>query len=182
MIGVPATSSPSAPDGRRLKLRIGTDTYTIGLENALLLAHALLKIRKYYLASRICEAVLHCDSNTSEAAILLACCKAGLQEYAICNRILQTVSEGRDDHLAEQVEAALLGGGERESLTECNAITKCDSDNRMCSQATGQESDLEGQSLSEVVVAVGLCPRISRQERGQCPTSEHMQRKPHAGC
>jgi len=169
MIDATTTSSRSVTGGHRLKLRIGTDVYTVGLENALLLAHALLKVRRYALAAKICRAVLHCDGDVSEAAILLACCKAGLQEYAICNRILQAVSDGGDDHLAQQVEAALLGGGGRESLTECDEITKCDSDNGMCSQDTWQESGLGGQSLSDVVVAIGLCWAGFAPKKGRMP-------------
>lgn len=116
MIGIQAASSQSAADTPSFKLRIGTDAHTLGLEEALQLAHALLKARRYDFAVRICEVVLHCDANISQAAILLACCKAGLQEYAICNRILQAVCDGDDGHLAEQVETALLSNGSKQGV------------------------------------------------------------------
>ena len=94
------------------------------LSSSLLLTHSLLKIRKYDLAARICEGVLPCDRNASEAAILLACCEAGLQEYAICNRILQAVCEAGNDHLVENVEAALISRDGRQGLTEPGASGK----------------------------------------------------------
>ena len=107
MIGTTTAFSQAATDGRGLKLRVGTEIYTVGLETALLLAHSLLRARKYALAGRICEAVFRYGPMHHEAAILLACCKAGLHDYAVCNRILEAVSVEGGDHLAEQVEAAL---------------------------------------------------------------------------
>jgi hypothetical protein len=108
MIRAASDLTPAAKNGRRLKLRIGPNTYRLGRENAISLAHALLRAKKYDLAARICEVVLHWDVDAPQPAILLACCKAGLRDYAACTRILQAVFAGDKEHLAEHFRAALV--------------------------------------------------------------------------
>ena len=160
MIGATATFSQSATDGRGFTLRVGTETYTIGLENALLLAHSLLRARKYDLAARICEAVFRYSANAQEAAVLLACCKAGLEEYAVCNHILQAVANDDGERLTEHVEAALLCDGEALRSVDCDGAYNRDA---------GQESDLGGQSLSDVATAFGSAhgESIETKEKSQ---------------
>jgi thioredoxin-like negative regulator of GroEL len=101
-------SSPSEEDGSSLTLRIGLHTYHVGLENGVALAHVLLRAEKYDLAARVCEAMLRHDASAFQVAILLACCKARLQEYADCNRILQAVFADGKGHVAEHLQAALV--------------------------------------------------------------------------
>jgi hypothetical protein len=108
MIRASSDPTQSATSGPRLKLRIGSSTYSLGRENAVSLAHALIKAKKYDLAARICETILGWNANAPEPAILLACCKAGLKNYAACNRILQSVFTGEKKHLAEHLQAALV--------------------------------------------------------------------------
>ena len=156
MIGTTTVFSQAATDCRGLKLRVGTEICTVGLESTLLLAHSLLTARKYTLAGRICEAVFRCGSNAPQAAILLACCKAGLHDYAVCNRILEAVSVEGSDHLAEQVEAALSCTDRRMSAADSDTLIGNEDANWACKRDAGQESDLGGQSLFDVVVALGL--------------------------
>ena len=94
MIRATSNSTQFAARGRRLKLRIGPNTYSLGRANALSLAHSLVKDKKYDAAGRICEAILGWDAHAPQPAILLACCKAGLRDYAACNRILEAVFAG----------------------------------------------------------------------------------------
>jgi hypothetical protein len=89
-------------------LRIGPNTYSLGRANALSLAHSLVKDKKYDAAGRICEAILGWDAHAPQPAILLACCKAGLRDYAACNRILEAVFAGDKKHLVEHLQAALV--------------------------------------------------------------------------
>lgn len=105
-----AASEPgrSASGDHRIKLRSGSKTFVVGPERALSLAHALLKAKKYGLAARICEGVLDGGSKPRGATILLACCKAGLQDYAACNQILQGIFADGKTHLAERLQAALV--------------------------------------------------------------------------
>ena len=120
----PAFSS-STTSGRRLKLPISVKSYNVDLEKALSLVHALLKAKKYDLASRICEAAIHYNVNAPQAAILLACCKAGLQEYAACNHILQAIFADDANHVAEHFQAALVCqslGMVPESVSELVAV------------------------------------------------------------
>jgi tetratricopeptide (TPR) repeat protein len=94
--------------GQSLRLRIGTKVYNIAQENALALAHALLKAKRYDLASRICEVGLRWEAHASEAAVLLACCKAGQQKYGECNRLLQVAISDGESQSSDRIHASLV--------------------------------------------------------------------------
>ncbi len=98
----------SASADEPLALRVGSSTYSVATRNALSLAHTLLKAKKYDLAAWICEAALRYNAEPFQAAILLACCKAGLREYSACNHILQSTFAGNADCLADHLQDALV--------------------------------------------------------------------------
>ena len=127
MVSTPSESNPSEEDGGRLTLRIGPHTYHVGLESGLALAHALWRAEKCDLAARICDAMLHHDVSADQVAILLACCKAGLQEYTDCNRILQAVFPNGKGDLADHLQAALVSqslGMSVDAVSELAAVAE----------------------------------------------------------
>jgi tetratricopeptide (TPR) repeat protein len=110
----------------RLKVQIGSSQYDVGRENAVVVAHALLAAKKYHYAARICEVLLGWDSHDSCAAILLACCKAGLRDYAACNQLFKDVFEKSNLQLAEHLQAALVYqelGTRLDAVSELTAAT-----------------------------------------------------------
>jgi predicted Zn-dependent protease len=119
-----ATQSPM--NSHRLKVQIGSNTYYAGPEDAIVFAHALLAAKKYHHAARICEVLLGWDSHDSSAAILLACCKAGLRDYAACYQLLKDVFEKNNLQLAEHLQAALVYqelGTKPDAVSELTAAT-----------------------------------------------------------
>jgi tetratricopeptide (TPR) repeat protein len=166
MVRAVSDLTQSATSGRRLKLRIGPNTYSLGREKALSLAHVLLKAKKYDLAARICEVVLGWDTDAPQPAILLACCKAGLQDYAACNRILQAVFTRDKERLVEHLQAALVYhnlGMTPDAVTELVAVADELPDLPMIWLLLGDEYVALGDRRK-----AGLCLRlaIDRDARG----------------
>jgi len=111
---------------RTLALRSGQHTYHVSLEKALALAHSLLQAKRYETAMRICEKVTGVDAHNPQAAILLACCEAGMKDYSACQKTLQTVFSGDNETLAEHLQAAFVYhnlGMDRDATRELMALT-----------------------------------------------------------
>ncbi len=89
------------------ELRSDQRTCEVTVEKALALAHSLLRAKRYEAAMRICK-VASIDSHHPEVAILLACCEAGLKDYAACQKTLQVVFSGDNEALAEHLQAAFV--------------------------------------------------------------------------
>jgi predicted Zn-dependent protease len=109
----------------------GPNTYQVTPEKALALAHALLKAKRHKAALRVCERVANLDPKNPQAAILLACCEAGLKDYAACDKILHGVFSGNNEFLVEHLRAALVYhnlGMESDSTRELIALTDEDPD------------------------------------------------------
>ena len=159
MVRATSTSTRSAASGHRLKLQIGSNTYSLGRERAISLAHAILKTKKYDLAARICEFVLGWDADDKEPAILLACCKAGLQDYTACNCILQASFAGDKQCVVEHLQAALVFdnlGMTPDAVTELAAATDEDPDLPMIWLLLGDEFVALGDRRK-----AGLCWRMA---------------------
>ena len=82
-------------------LRNGQNTYRVSREKALALAHFLMTTKRYKAALQICQRVASEDVQDPQAAILLACCEAGLKDYEACQRTLHAVFSGDKKALAE---------------------------------------------------------------------------------
>lgn len=78
------------------------------VDEALALAHSLLQAKRYETAMRICEKVTSVDAHNPQAAILLACCEAGMKDYSACQNTLQAVFSGDKNTLAEHLQAAFV--------------------------------------------------------------------------
>jgi hypothetical protein len=103
-----------------IRLRIGSKTYDVAQENALALAHALIRGKKYNLASRICEIGLRWEAHASQATILLACCRAGQRRYDDCNRLLQAAFPDGEEDIRERVQASLVY--QSQAMTHCAIV------------------------------------------------------------
>ena len=77
-------------------------------EKALALAHFLMTTKRYKAALQICQGVASMDVQDPQAAILLACCEAGLKDYGACQRTLHAVFSGDKEALAEHLQAAFV--------------------------------------------------------------------------
>jgi len=108
MVRAELDAIPTERHSRSLELRSGQRTYTVKLEQALALAHSLLKAKRYKTAMRICEKVASVDSYNPQTAILLACCEAGMKDYSACQKTLQSVFSGDDGAMAEHLQAAFV--------------------------------------------------------------------------
>ena len=93
---------------RTLELRSGKRTCRVTVNEALVLAHSLLQAKRYETATRICEKVASVDAHNPQAAILLACCEAGVKDYSACQRTLQAVFFGDKKTLAKHLQAAFV--------------------------------------------------------------------------
>jgi len=98
---------PAEHDVCNRELRSNERTCEITVEKALALAHSLLQAKRYQAAMRICK-VASVDSHHPEVAILLACCEAGLKDYAACQKTLQVVFSGDNEALAAHLQAAFI--------------------------------------------------------------------------
>jgi len=131
----------------KLILRFGEKRRNISPDHALALAHSLLRAKKYDCAAKICEVVTRCECEDPRAAILLACCRAGLKEYAVCNQILREVFSGDKAPLAERLQAAFVYdnlGMERDAARELTAIVDEDPNRPMVWLLLGDELHLLG--------------------------------------
>ena len=121
-------SDPTRPpmNNQRLKFEIGSKTHQVSPEDAIVLAHALIAAKKYDRAGQICEVLLGRDSLDSCAAIFLACCKAGLRDFAACSQLVKDVLGEEHLQLAEHLHAALVYqelGPTPDAVSELTAAT-----------------------------------------------------------
>jgi thioredoxin-like negative regulator of GroEL len=92
----------------RLKVRASGKTYHLNCRQAFYFGYALARTRKFTEASPIFEALTRSDEDGSSATIMLACCKAGLKDYAASSELLNEVfSEDRKEK-ADQLHAAFV--------------------------------------------------------------------------
>jgi tetratricopeptide (TPR) repeat protein len=117
---------PSENNERALILQGGGRNYRVSLEKALALAHNLIKAKRYQAALQICQKVIGLNAQNVQAAVLLACCEAGLKDYEACQKTLQAVFSGDKTSLAEHLQAAFVYhnlGMESDSVQELIALT-----------------------------------------------------------
>ena len=118
----------SLPDHRvgTLELRSGNRSYRVTVDAALALAHSLLRAKRYKTAMRICAKVVGLNAHNPQAAILLACCEAGMKDYSACQKTLQAVFSNNNEALAEHFQAAFVYhnlGMDQDATRELIAIT-----------------------------------------------------------
>jgi predicted Zn-dependent protease len=122
-----ASDPTRAPmNNQRLKFEIGSKAHQVSPEDAIVLAHALIAAKKYDRAGQICEVLLGQDSLDSCAAIFLACCKAGLRDFAACSQLVKNVLGEENLQLAEHLHAALVFhelGPTPDAVSELTAAT-----------------------------------------------------------
>lgn len=92
----------------RLNVRAAGKTYSFNFRQAFRFGHALLRTRRFKEASQVFEAMTHSGSRDPLAMIMLAYCKAGLQDYAASKALLCQVFADGNFAKADQLHTAFV--------------------------------------------------------------------------
>jgi len=98
----------STTEDGRVHVLAGKRRYDLSLDQALSYAYWLIKDAQYQAAAAICEPASRFGIHAQRAAIFLAQCAAGRKDYAACSEVLRSAFTGRDEPIAEDLQAAFV--------------------------------------------------------------------------
>jgi predicted Zn-dependent protease len=109
MINPQTNFSASLTDNKNyVRLQTGARSIDLSLSKAYALAHSMLKSKEYKAAAKILEAVLFDENNNAITAVMLACCKAGMRNFAECNALLHKVFSRENESTVDRLQAAIV--------------------------------------------------------------------------
>lgn len=97
-----------ASNKKSVQVQLGPRTYSLSLSKAFSIAHEFIRRKQYKAASQVCRALVQSRHLGPRAVIMLARCKAGLNSYSSCNKLLRTLFTAEDSPVAERLHTAFV--------------------------------------------------------------------------
>lgn len=91
-----------------IRLQTGDKTFIVSPRHAYAMAHTLFRTKRYEAAAKLLKAVASKGNEGPRISILLACCKAGMKDYAGCNDLLHKLFDTENEPVAESLQAAFI--------------------------------------------------------------------------